>query len=430
MNLKIFPSKLRGKLRIPPSKSIAHRAIICAALADGKSELKNIAYSDDINATIKAMESLGANFEKNENKLIVYGNAGSNKKGEKHIKIDCCESGSTIRFLLPILTLFDGDYIIYTKGKLLDRPMTPYYEIFDEEGIKYKRREKTLEIKIEKRLSSCLFNMRADISSQFISGMMFMLPLLNHDSEIIISGKMESKGYVDLTIDCLKKFGINIINNNYKSFYIEGNQSYISRDYYIEGDYSQLAFFAVANALGNDVEINGIEKDSLQGDKKILDILEKFGAKVEFLDNDMDLKILEGERKAYSFDGSQIPDIVPIISLLASLSEGKTEIKDISRLKIKESDRLKAIYTELSKLGADIEIGDDFMVIRGVKKLRAGVKVDSYKDHRIAMMLAIAATVCEKEIVLENAEAVSKSYPNFWEEYRKLGGKYECNMGE
>lgn len=429
MNLKIYPSKLRGKLRIPPSKSITHRAIICAALADGKSELKNIAYSDDINATIKAMESLGANFEKSEDKLIVYGNEAFKKKEDKIIKIDCCESGSTIRFLLPILTLFGGEYLLSTKGRLLDRPMSPYYEIFDKEGIDYRRKEKTLEIKIEKRLSSHSFNMRADISSQFISGMMFMLPLLKHDSEIIISGNMESKGYIDLTIDCLKSFGINIVNNNYKSFYIEGNQRYISRDYYVEGDYSQLAFFAVANALGNQVEIEGIEKDSLQGDKKILEIVEKFGAKIYFLESTRELKILEGARRAYSFNGSQIPDIVPVISLLAALSDGKTEIKDISRLKIKESDRLKAVYTELDKLGANIEMGEDFLIIRGVKKLSGGVEVDSYKDHRIAMMLAIAATVCEKEIVLENAEVVSKSYPDFWKEYRKLGGKYECNMG-
>ncbi|MBC2578404.1 3-phosphoshikimate 1-carboxyvinyltransferase [Peptostreptococcus russellii] len=429
MDLKIFPSKLEGSIKIPPSKSIAHRAIICASLADGRSELDNIAYSDDINASINAMKSLGASFERDGKKLIVYGKSSS-KVNSENIKIDCCESGSTIRFLLPILTLFKGKYSIHTKGRLLDRPMTPYYEIFDKEDVEYKREGSVLEIFVKKSFESSIFNMRGDISSQFISGMMFMLPLLNHDSEIVISGKMESKSYVDLTIDCLNKFGITIENNNYKSFYISGNQSYKSRDLYIEGDYSQLAFFAVADALGNKVEILDIEKNSLQGDKKILEILESFGAKLEFGKDGKSLKIIESKKKAYNFNGSQIPDIVPIISLLASLSEGKTEISDISRLKIKESDRLKAVYTELSKLGASIEMGEDFLIIQGVKSFKGKVKVDSYKDHRIAMTLAIAATVCEEEIVLQNAEVVSKSYPNFWEDYRKLGGKYECYMGE
>ena len=451
MDLRIFPSKLEGSIKIPPSKSIAHRAIICASLADGKSVLDNIAYSDDINASINAMKALGARFEKDGNKLIVYGNSPSsntdkviNESSEKavdknsdkfinqcnkKIEIDCYESGSTIRFLLPILTLFEGEYSISTKGRLLDRPMTPYYEIFDREGVEYSRHGKVLEIAVKKSFKAGTFNMRADISSQFISGMLFMLPLLNHDSEIIISGNMESKGYIDLTIDCLKKFGVEIENNNYRSFYIKGNQSYKPRDYYVEGDYSQLAFFAVADALGSNVKILDIEKNSLQGDKKILEIIEKFGSELKFGKDGKSLEIIKGNNRAYSFNGSQIPDIVPIISLLASLSEGKTEISHISRLKIKESDRLKAVYTELGKLGADIEMGDDFLIINGVESLKGKVETDSYKDHRIAMMFAIAATVCEEEIILKNAEAVSKSYPDFWEDYRKLGGKYERYMG-
>ncbi len=429
MDLKIFPSKLRGQVKLVPSKSIAHRAIICAALADGKSELENIAYSDDILATIEAMEALGAKFHKLGDKLIVDGKETLKKENKKDIEINCSESGSTIRFILPILTLFETSFKISTKGRLLDRPMTPYYEIFEREAIKYQREDKVLKLDVDKKIQARSFKMRADISSQFISGMLFSLPLLEGDSELIMLGDMESKAYVDLTIDCLEKFGIKIENREYRSFYIKGGQKYRSRNYCIEGDYSQLAFFAVADALGQKIEILGIEENSLQGDKKILDIVKNFGAGLDYNAQKKSIKIIEGKRRAYSFNGSQIPDIIPIISLLASLSRGETKIIDISRLKIKESDRLKAIYTELKKLGANIEMGEDFLLIKGVEKLKGGVRLDSYKDHRIAMMLAIAASVCEKEVILENAQVVSKSYPNFWQDYRRLGGKYECIMG-
>ena len=308
-----------------------------------------------------------------------------------------------------------------------------------------------------KGLRSEKFYMDGKISSQFISGMMFLLPLLNHDSEIIIENKLESKSYVDLTIDCLSKYGIEIENNEYKSFKIKANQSYISRDSYIEGDYSQAAFFAVANALGNEIDMLGVSESSLQGDRKILELLKNFGASVKFVDylisEDLDLEknidnelknkessldeksnrkkllIRQGCKKGYSFDGSDIPDIVPIVALLASLSKGKTRISNIFRLRIKESDRLEAVDCELNKLGANIKSGEDFLEINGVEKLNGAVIVDSHKDHRIAMMLAIASTVCKEAIIIKDADSVSKSFPDFWEKYRELGGIYECDLG-
>lgn len=487
LDIKVIPSKLSGELKLPPSKSIAHRHIICSALAEGVSEISNIAYSQDILASIDAMKALGARFEMGKDCIKVYGignkiklleiddkasdkekrnkleakdiatRESNNKDYIEKLVINCRESGSTIRFLLPILTIFNKKFHIQAQGRLLKRPMDPYFKIFDMEGISYQKNQEEILIEGGKGLRSEKFYMDGKISSQFISGMMFLLPLLNHDSEIIIENKLESKSYVDLTIDCLSKYGIEIENNEYKSFKIKANQSYISRDSYIEGDYSQAAFFAVANALGNEVDILGVSESSLQGDRKILDLLKNFGASVNFVDylefEDLDLEknidnelknkessldeksnrkkllIRQGRKKGYSFDGSDIPDIVPIVALLASLSKGKTRISNISRLRIKESDRLEAVDCELNKLGANIKSGEDFLEINGVEKLNGAVIVDSHKDHRIAMMLAIASTVCREAIIIKDADSVSKSFPDFWEKYRELGGIYECDLG-
>lgn len=487
LDIKVIPSKLSGELKLPPSKSIAHRHIICSALAEGVSEISNIAYSQDILASIDAMKALGARFEMGKDCIKVYGignkiklleiddkasdkekrnkleakdiatRESNNKDYIEKLVINCRESGSTIRFLLPILTIFNKKFHIQAQGRLLKRPMDPYFKIFDMEGISYQKKQEEILIEGGKGLRSEKFYMDGKISSQFISGMMFLLPLLNHDSEIIIENKLESKSYVDLTIDCLSKYGIEIENNEYKSFKIKANQSYISRDSYIEGDYSQAAFFAVANALGNEIDMLGVSESSLQGDRKILELLKNFGASVKFVDylisEDLDLEknidnelknkessldeksnrkkllIRQGRKKGYSFDGSDIPDIVPIVALLASLSKGKTRISNISRLRIKESDRLEAVDCELNKLGANIKSGEDFLEINGVEKLNGAVIVDSHKDHRIAMMLAIASTVCREAIIIKDADSVSKSFPDFWEKYRELGGIYECDLG-
>ena len=439
MDKKIYPSKLNGEIRIPPSKSISHRSIICASLADGVSRIENMAYSDDIKATIEAMEALGASFEQEGNTLIVKGikcdterfraseEKNSSVENVGTTLINCRESGSTIRFIIPLLTLFDREFEIKTEGKLLERPMSPYFDIFDREGILYRRSGKSLFIRGGKKIESRKIEIPGDISSQFISGMMFLLPLMEGDSEIIITGNTESKAYIDLTVECLEKFGVKVENTDYRVFRIRGNQKYRSKNFSVEGDYSQAAFFAVADALGNNVRMHGIEENSLQGDRKILDILKNFGAEVGFCESALEVK--EDKRRAYSFDGSEIPDIVPVTALLASLSEGTTVIRNISRLKIKESDRLDATYTELEKLGADIKKGDDFLEIHGKKYLDGGVTVCSHKDHRIAMMLAIASTVCKEPITITDSESVSKSYPNFWEDFGRLGGIYECYMG-
>lgn len=427
--IKVNNSKLKGVVQVPPSKSMAHRAIICAALSSGVSTIENIDYSDDIKATIDGMISLGASIEKDDDRLIITGAFNKDARRKAVRTIDCNESGSTLRFLVPVSLLFDGMTKFVGRGNLGKRPLDTYYDIFKAQGISYNTVDGRLSLMVKGKLDSGEFTLAGNISSQFITGLLFTLPLLEGDSKIILSTELESKGYIDLTLACMKDFGISIENNNYKEFIIKGNQGYISRDYRVEGDYSQAAFYLCADALGSDVGVKDLRRGSLQGDKEVIDILERMGAKFKFEDN---LKChVENELVSTLIDGSQCPDIIPVISLVAALSKGKTEIINAGRLRIKECDRLKAIATELNKLGAKIEEKEEGLVIHGVQELEGGVEVWSWKDHRIAMTLAIAATRCKKPIIIKDYDCVSKSYPRFFDDYKMLGGSVdEWNLWE
>lgn len=434
-NLKIYPNKLSGEVKIPPSKSMAHRAVICAALSDGVSKVTNIDYSDDIIATIEAMSSLGAKITQTTDYLEVYGikcpeNIKANELRNERT-IDCNESGSTLRFLVPIAALFEGVNRFIGRGNLGKRPLDTFYNIFDEQGIKYSyNKEGILDLKTEGKLRHGEFKVKGNISSQFITGLLFTLPLLDGDSKIIITTEMESKGYIDLTLSAIKDFGVEIINNNYEEFIIKGNQNYKSRDYRVEGDYSQAAFFFSADALSNDIILNDLKLDSLQGDKEVIDILTRMGLKIRSKNNGL-IGNVSGELKATVIDGSQCPDIIPVVSLVAALSAGTTEIINAGRLRIKECDRLAAVTSELNKLGAKITEKEDGLIIEGVKELKGGIEVWSHKDHRIAMTIAIASTMCTEPIILKDYECVSKSYPQFWDDFKNVGGVFdEWNVGE
>lgn len=429
MKIEVLNTKLEGKVKIPPSKSMAHRGIICASLSSGVSVIDNIDYSDDINATIDAMVSLGAAIDKNEDKLTITGAFHKDAKRKSARTVDCNESGSTLRFLVPISLLFDGMTKFVGRGNLGKRPLDTYYNIFKEQGIKYNTTSNELNLMVKGRIRSGEFVLPGNISSQFITGLLFTLPLLEGDSKVIISTELESKGYIDLTLSCMKDFGIDIENRDYREFIIKGGQKYNSRNYRVEGDYSQGAFYLSANALGSKVELLDLREDSLQGDKEAIDILERMGAKFEFKDS---ITVKENYNlKSTLIDAAQCPDIIPVISLVAALSEGRTEIINAGRLRIKECDRLKAVATELNKLGAKIIEKEEGLIIDGVEGLEGGIEVWSWKDHRIAMTLAIAATRCKKPIIIKDYECVAKSYPSFFEDYKMLGGKVnECNMGE
>ncbi|WP_346917105.1 3-phosphoshikimate 1-carboxyvinyltransferase [Clostridium sp.] len=414
----IKPKLLKGNIVVPPSKSLGHRGIIAAALSRGISKVDNIQLSKDIEATMDIMKELGAVLNTEGHSLHIDGSNMFSYK--KSLDLKCNESGSTLRFLIPLALTKNEDYVFHGEGKLISRPLEPYYEIFEEKGIKYSTEEGVLPLKVSGKLTSGTYRVRGDISSQFITGLLFSLPLLEGNSKIELTTKLESKGYIDLTLEVLKDFGIEIENNNYKEFSIRGAQRYHSRDYYIEGDYSQGAFFLVAGALGSSIICSGLNKNSLQGDKVILDILETMGCSID--ESEEGIKVNPSRTKGVEIDVSNCPDLVPILTVLASLSEGETRIINAKRLRIKECDRLHAITAELNKLGANIIELEDSLIISGVSELKGG-EVNSHNDHRIVMALAIAATRAKGEVIINNPSAVEKSYPNFFKDYIKLGGK-------
>lgn len=421
ISVKIIPSKLNGVVDIPPSKSMSHRAIICAGLSEGISEIDNVIFSEDILATLGGMASFGVTYEKLEKqngryKLVIQGKYPLDIRNEN---IDCRESGSTIRFLIPVACV-TGKKVTFTgKGKLIERPLDEYYKIFHKQNISFYNQNGKLPLTIKGKLNSDKFELRGDISSQFISGLMFALPLLSGDSEIDIITKLESRGYVDLTIDMLNKFKVDVENIDYNKFIIKGNQKYMPQNYYVEGDYSQAAFWMVAGLLSDKVITKGLDINSLQGDKTILDIIKDMNGNIQIQDDGVIAS--SSKTKGTVIDVSQCPDLVPILAVLASLSDGTTKIINASRLRIKESDRLKAISTELKKIGADITELEDGLIIEGKEYLNGG-EVDSWNDHRIAMALAVATIKCVEPVIINNSDCVSKSYPNFWEDFNMLGG--------
>lgn len=437
-DLLIKPCKLKGTVKIPPSKSMAHRTIIAASLAKGNSVISNVELSDDIQATITGMESFGAVIlieEVDERfQLKIKGIGDLKNKANSGRLIDANESGSTLRFLVPLATLFEGETRFIGRGKLGTRPMTIYEEIFDSQGLLYQSHGQKGQLDLlvgGTPLKAGLYELPGDVSSQFITGLLYTLPLLKEDSKLRMTTSIESLGYLKLTLAVLKLYGIEINYDGEAVFSIKGNQSYQPANYQIEGDFSQAAFFLVAGALGNEVKVEGLDPASEQGDKEIIDILKGLNAELVAEKEIMMAKSNHLESSKIIIDGAQVPDIIPITALAACLTEGETRIINLERLRIKESDRLEATQTELTKLGAKIKVEEDSLVIQGIEnKLAGDTQVWSHQDHRMAMMLAIASTVCEKDIILKDAECVSKSYPTFWEDFVKLGGQVsEWNVG-
>ncbi|MBQ2932278.1 MAG: 3-phosphoshikimate 1-carboxyvinyltransferase [Clostridia bacterium] len=417
--ITITPCPLSGSVKIPPSKSYAHRAIISAFLSGGDCKIENIKLSDDISATLSCMKALGGEYIYDPQSLTLN-ISRKTKPLTKKVRLDCLESGSTLRFFIPIALSLGTEFEFSGKDRLLSRPLDPYFKIFDHLGIEYHQTENSL--LISGSLKPGKFVIDGSVSSQFVTGLLFALPLLDGTSEIAIDGNLSSKGYIDITLDVLKKFGIKIKNDNYKTFIIEGNQKYKAQNYVVEGDFSQSAFFLVAGALGSDITVSGLNPDSLQGDKKILDIIKETGAKIEQVSKSDFSAICTSLMHGITIDADEVPDLVPVLAVLFAFCKGESRITNASRLRLKESDRLSTTCDVLKKMGADIEEGEDFLVIKGKQTLK-GAEVSAHNDHRIAMAAAIAACRCEGDVIIDGAEkAVSKSYPDFFEDYNNLGG--------
>ncbi len=405
MNIVITPKTLSGSVKVPPSKSISHRALICAALSKGESVIKNVLECEDIDATRDALTALGAEFRTEGEYTYVKGIEVPPAKAE----IDCHESGSTLRFLIPIAAALGVETIFTGCGKLPTRPITPYIEEFKNHGVEFI--SDTMPYHIKGKLTAGQFPVTGDISSQFITGLLFAMPLIEGSSTIVLTSPLQSKPYADITVQCMKAFGVETLefNGNYS---VRGIQQYNACTYDVEADCSQAAFFAVANQLGSTVDILDINPASVQGDRAIFDIIENM------------IKIGENY-SGFDVDASDIPDLVPILTVLAAFADGTSHIRGCKRLRIKESDRLESISTVLNSLGAKVAVIDDELEVVGVKELSGGV-CSSFNDHRITMSLAVASQRCTSELTITDAECVAKSYPTFFEDFRLLGG--ECDV--
>lgn len=412
MKAHIAPSICKGSVHIPPSKSMAHRAIICASLADGVSRIDHIAYSIDIQTTIDAMRKLGAHIVCEEDSLIIHGIKDFNSINDTHI--ECNESGSTLRFMIPLFSLTNQKITFTGKNRLLKRPQAIYQDIFTEKGKYFYQDEE--KIIIEGALEGGSYTLPGNVSSQFISGLLFTLPLLKHDSMITITGKFESRSYIDLTLQMLEEFGIEAYFIDDMTLSIPGNQRYIAHDTYVEGDFSQFAFFGVLAAIHHDLDILGMRHDSLQGDKQILSILKDFGTKIEEIQDGY--RIYKSELTSCDIDLANCPDLGPILCILAMFSKGTSRIYHAARLKLKESDRMLAMQSECAKMGCIIDVYEDEMVIHGSYHKPTEV-LYGWKDHRIVMACSVALSILGGDIL--GCEAISKSYPDFFEDGKHIG---------
>lgn len=408
MDIKIIPKKLSGEVTVPPSKSVAHRMIIAAALADGVSTITNLSPSADILATMDCMRALGAKIDFKGDAAVIEGI----KKAPDKAVLDCHESGSTLRFLIPIACALGVDAEFIGSGKLPERPITPFLDELPKHGVKYDLSKAengyTLPCNFFGKATSGEYKIDGGISSQFVTGLMFQLPLLHGDSEIVLASPLQSKPYVDITIGVLRNFGCEISETE-RGYFVKGDQHLQPFSGAVEGDYSQAAFFRVANSLGSELKILGLNENSLQGDRRIMDICDSFD---------------RSGGEPFEIDCSDIPDLVPILTVLACFCKGTSRLTNVARLRFKECDRLSVTAECLNSIGGKVTVHEDSLEVVGVSSLKGG-EINGHNDHRIPMSMAIAATMCKEPLIIRGAECVSKSFPNFFEVYRSVGGDLE-----
>ncbi len=435
MIARITPSALAGTVTAISSKSMAHRLIIAAALANGETQVRCNTTCADIDATVRCLTALGATITRSAGVYTIHPIPKSQEHGILRALagavLDCGESGSTLRFMLPVACALGADATFTGEGRLKDRPLSPLTDELVAAGCDMPL-EGGLPLTATGRLRPGVFELPGDVSSQYISGLLLACPLLGRPSEIRVHGTIESKPYIDLTIQALAAFGVIVHSerdraNDLTVFHIEGTGYRTPGAITVEGDWSNAAFWLCAGAMGsNPITVDGLSMTSAQGDRNILAALSLFGARIGRTDGTATVR--PDRLRGYETSARDIPDLVPIISAVASVAEGTTRIRDCARLRLKESDRLETCASELSKLGAHIRIEGDDLVIEGVASL-AGGTVDAHNDHRIAMMAAIAATRCTEPVIIHGADAVNKSYPDFFSHYRQLGGTVSLEEG-
>ena len=403
-----------GVLAAPPSKSMAHRAVLCAALADGESRLTGLAHSQDIDATLAAAAALGAQVEAGEGWARI---AGAAPLQAPAAPVDCCESGSTLRFLIPLAALTGRPVAFTGRGRLMQRPQSVYQELFASQGLRFEQEGDTLTVAGPLR-PGC-FSLAGDVSSQFISGLLFALPLLDGDSRLCLKPPVESRSYIEMTRAAQSRFGVASAWLDEYTLAVPGGQAYRPRDMAIEGDWSQAAFPAALGVLAGDVTVTGLEPGTLQGDAVILDILRRCGGRAEAVPGGV--RFQKSALHGTKIDLADCPDLGPILMALGLLCEGETVIANAGRLRLKESDRIAAMEQELRKLGGQIESdGGTVTIRRSVLHAPAG-PLWGHNDHRVVMSLTVLAAAAGLPVQIDGAEAVAKSWPGFFAAVRQLG---------
>ena len=408
MDMLFNNPKVKTCVRAISSKSEAHRALICAALADGDTKIICTDTNADIDATASCLNALGATITRVSDGFEVK---PIDALWEKAM-LDCNESGSTLRFMLPLCASLGADCSFIMRGRLASRPLSPLYELLESNGVTLSE-QGISPLSISGKLKAGNYSLAANVSSQYISGMLFALAIADGESRLTLEGKIESAPYIFMTVNTLKAFGADVTfdaDNNV--FDINGKTKLTSpKTFTVGGDWSNAAFYLSAGAIGkNPVTLQNIDRNSAQGDRAILAVLSNMGADIRASGNEV--TVHPSKLHGADIDAADIPDLVPVLSVAASVADGKTKIYNASRLRLKESDRIESVCSLLSGLGADIEATEDGMIICGKPQL-AGGEVDSYNDHRIAMSAAIASLVCENTVKISRFEAINKSYPSF-----------------
>ncbi|MEM3550755.1 MAG: 3-phosphoshikimate 1-carboxyvinyltransferase [Candidatus Bathyarchaeia archaeon] len=409
---------LRGEVAAPPSKAYTHRMLISSLLSDGISVIENYLVSDDTTATLNAIEAFGAKVVREKNFLEVKGLNQLKTPGKP---VNCMESGATLRFMIPLAALTEGGATFIMGPSLTKRPIMHFLKSLKKIGIKseFSRRKAYLKIK-GGGIKGGVITLRGDISSQFISGLLFACPKAREDTEIILTTPLESRGYVDMTVEVLSKHGIKVyISEDSRRIKVPCNQKYNPHYHVVQGDFSSAAYLLAAAAVTSSrIKVVNLNYETKEGDRAILDILKQGGIEVSIGEGFVEV---EGAfMKSFYLDARDIPDLVPVCAAVACYANGVSKIYNAKRLRYKESDRLMSIYTELKKMGANICMEGDGLVIKGPCAMHGAV-IYPHGDHRIAMACAIAALSAEGETRILNAECVRKSYPMFFEDLKLLG---------
>ena len=409
-----------GRIAAPPSKSMAHRAVLCAALAKGTSHLHHLAFSKDISATLGAAGRLCARVTTGENDAVVE---GLGRFLPVDAPVDCCESGSTLRFLIPLASLTGQEVTFTGRGRLMERPQSVYKTLYQQQGLRFEQGADRLTV--EGALTPGEYELAGNVSSQFISGLLFALPLLDGDSTLHLIPPVESRSYIDMTRAVQAAFGVTSRWLDGNTLALPGRQHYRPCDYDVEGDYSQAAFPAVLGAVCGGVTVTGLSPDTLQGDAVILDILHRCGA--QFTREGDTVTFAKAPLHGVDIDLADCPDLGPVLMVLGLLCEGTTVIRNAERLRLKESDRIAAMEAELRACGGVLESEGGTITVHGcAEHLHAPEGIlHGHNDHRVVMCLAVLSAAAGLPLTVDDAEAIQKSWPNFVAAIRPLGVEVE-----